>query len=824
MADKGGIGKVDQTTPAERMSRITRNLPPVVARRGPPGLDNRVLFGTGMAGILASLAALSLAAAVDQWGLGLLLAGVALLISSIAIGVQLANRSATPSVVDKSLLIAAMDSDSLGRAITDRDGHMVSANHTYRHLCFGRVPAPRDLGLDIAESRQAMKEISASLADTGKGWGILEIRSRGRSRKLEVSCRTYGLYILWAVKQADPDMLLQQAISDARQNLCPLMDALSLGVVVRNNAGQIRYLSKVACDLLGLDEARARSLNWSDIADEGGSLVNPDSEELLDVEALDSRVPGLNEKYPIGWLTLLRKRLAAPVRSTADGPAVSTIFAEAPFAVVILNAKAELRDFNRAFQDLFGEIAGREIAEGEDFAALVPKAERDEFVINLKKAVGGNPPQLPMELRYGKDDDTIVQVYFSAAGAGQKRRAILYLIDTTEQRSLEIQFVQAQKMQAVGQLAGGIAHDFNNLLTAIIGFCDLLLMRHGPGDQSFSDLMQVKQNASRAANLIRQLLAFSRRQTLRPTVLVVTDVLAEISNLIRRLIGENITFEVSHGRDLGAVKADQGQFEQVIINLVVNARDAMEGGGKLTVTTRNVGPKESGELGYKVMPAGDYVLISVADTGPGIPEENIAKLFEPFFTTKEVGKGTGLGLSTVYGIVKQSGGFIFARSEPGEGATFDIYLPVYTPEEADKAASAAEEAGEETPVRDLTGNETILIVEDEDAVRLFASRALANKGYTVLEAISGEAALELIDAHDGEIDLLLSDVVMPGMDGPSLVEKVLEMRPGMKVILISGYAEEEFRKKLHEGDFSFLPKPFSLQELAERVKAVLEEA
>ncbi len=822
MADKGGIPNRDKATGPERMSQITRNLPPVVARRGPPGLDNRVLFGTGMAGILASLAALSLAFAVDQWGLGLLLAGAALLISSIAIGVQLANRSATPSVVDKSLLIAAMDSDSLGRAITDRDGHMVSANHTYRSLCFGRVPAPRDLGLDIADSRQAMKEISASLTETGKGWGILEIRSRGRSRTLEVSCRTYGLYILWAVKQADPEVLLRQAISEARQRLCPLLDGLSLGLVVRNNDGKMRYLSATAGELLGLDEERARGLNWSEIADEGGSLTNPDSEELLDVEAMDFRVPGLNEKHPIGWLSVLRKRSAVPARVGEDGPAVSTIFDEAPFAVVILNAKAELRDFNRAFQELFSEITGREIAEGEDFAAHVPEAERDEFATNLKMAVGGKPPQLPMELRYGRDDDTIIQVYFSAAGAGQKRRAILYLIDVTEQRSLEIQFVQGQKMQAVGQLAGGIAHDFNNLLTAIIGFCDLLLMRHGPGDQSFSDLMQVKQNASRAANLFRQLLAFSRRQTLRPTVLVVTDVLAETSNLIRRLIGEKIAFEVVHGRDLGAVKADQGQFEQVIINLAVNARDAMEGSGKLTITTRNVGPKESAALGYKVMPPGDYVLISVADTGPGIPEENIPKLFEPFFTTKEVGKGTGLGLSTVYGIVKQTGGFIFARSTPGEGAAFDIYLPTYVPT-AEEAAEATGTAGEEQEsVRDLTGKETILIVEDEDAVRLFASRALANKGYTVLEAISGEAALEVIGSHSGRIDLLLSDVVMPGMDGPSLVEKVLELRPEIKVILISGYAEQEFRKKLHEGDFSFLPKPFSLQELAERVKVVLE--
>src|SRR6185437_16020717 len=326
-----------------------------------------------------------------------------------------------------------------------------------------------------------------------------------------------------------------------------------------------------------------------------------------------------------------------------------------------------------------------------------------------------------------------------AAEDGQSG-VILHFIDTTEQKSLEVQFAQSQKMQAVGQLAGGVAHDFNNLLTAMIGFCDLLLLRFRPGDPSFADIMQIKQNANRAANLVRQLLAFSRQQTLQPRVLNITDVLAELSHLLRRLIGENIELKMVHGRDLGLVKVDQGQLEQVIINLVVNARDAMRGGGTLTVRTSNITNADPTHSGHEIMPPGDYVLIEVEDTGEGIPKENLVRIFEPFFSTKEVGSGTGLGLSTVYGIVKQTGGFVFVDSAPGRGATFTIYLPRHQASEA-LLAPRNELAEGGATARDLTGAGTVLLVEDEDPVRLFSARALRNKGYRVIEAKSGEAAL-----------------------------------------------------------------------------------
>jgi signal transduction histidine kinase/ActR/RegA family two-component response regulator len=387
---------------------------------------------------------------------------------------------------------------------------------------------------------------------------------------------------------------------------------------------------------------------------------------------------------------------------------------------------------------------------------------------------------------------------------------------------LEAQLAQTLRLQAVGQLAGGIAHDFNNLLTAMIGFCDLLLLRHRPGDQSFADVMQIRQNANRAASLVRQLLAYSRQQTLQPRVISLSEVLAELAHLLRRLIGGAIDLKLEHGRDIHPVMVDQGQVEQVVINLVVNARDAMPEGGTLTIRTGNLTAAAPIPAVGEMLPAGDYARIDIVDTGSGIPPEIIDRIFEPFFSTKPVGAGTGLGLATVYGIVKQSGGHVAIDSKLGAGTTFSIFLPRYA---ESAGAAAARREGVEEAARDLTGAGTILLVEDEDAVRLFSARALRNKGYKVIEARSGEAAL-VIMGQDGEpIDLLITDVVMPEMDGPALVEEVRSRRPDMKVIFISGYAESAFRQRASDGSMlHFLAKPFSLKQLATKVKDVLEES
>jgi two-component system cell cycle sensor histidine kinase/response regulator CckA len=387
-----------------------------------------------------------------------------------------------------------------------------------------------------------------------------------------------------------------------------------------------------------------------------------------------------------------------------------------------------------------------------------------------------------------------------------------------DSRRFEAQLAQTLRLKAVGQLAGGIAHDFNNLLTVMIGFCDLLLLRHPPGDSSFSDIMQVRQNAERAANLVRQLLAYSGRQTLQPRVVALADVLAELAPLLRRLVGRHVELRLEQGSNLDPVLVDPGQLEQVITNLAVNARDAMPAGGSLTIRTGQLKLLASLPAAGESVPPGDYVHIDVIDTGTGIAPEIIDRIFEPFFTTKRVGAGTGLGLAMVYGIVKQSGGYLSLDSTVGHGSAFRIYLPRHL----EKATSLTRREVEEDS-RDLTGSGTVMLVEDEEAVRMFGARALRNKGYKVIEAASGRAALDLMSSSADPIDLLITDVVMPEIDGPALVEEFRAARPGLKVIFISGYAESTFRNATDGASLHFLAKPFSLRQLAAKVKDVLGE-
>ena len=494
------------------------------------------------------------------------------------------------------------------------------------------------------------------------------------------------------------------------------------------------------------------------------------------------------------------------------------LFQEAPVGIGFLKGDGSIAECNDAFRAMLAptvwNLTGRRLVD------LVASEDRRNVETALFEHAGEAPRHAP-EVR-GTDGESVCTLFATEfEDIEEDTRHVVHLIDATEQKKLELQFAQSQKMQAIGQLAGGVAHDFNNLLTAMIGFCDLLLLRHRPGDQSFADLMQIKQNANRAASLVRQLLAFSRQQTLRPSVLSVTDVLAELSHLLRRLLGETIELDISHGRDLHHVKVDQGQLEQVIINLAVNGRDAMgEEGGHLSVTTQNVSVQEPIAREGETVPPGDYVLIAITDTGEGIPKGHLDRIFEPFFSTKEFGAGTGLGLSTVYGIVKQTGGFILVDSTVGAGTSFKIYLPSYR----ESAAEAAARQQSQPQARDLTGMGTLLLVEDEDAVRSFAARALRKKGYTVKEAASGEEALEIMDGDSLHVDVLITDVVMPTLDGPALAKQARQRQEDLKVIFISGYTEDSFRQHL-DGDteVSFLSKPFSLKQLAGAVKQVLHD-
>jgi two-component system cell cycle sensor histidine kinase/response regulator CckA len=481
-----------------------------------------------------------------------------------------------------------------------------------------------------------------------------------------------------------------------------------------------------------------------------------------------------------------------------------------PLGIGILNEKEQLIFVNTAFQEQIANSLS--VPSLAPFLDYIPPEYQKEIHQWLQKESA-----LPFEIPFSNMTIAFYKTHLNSAENPEK---IIYGIDVTEQKKLELQFVQSQKMQAVGQLAGGIAHDFNNLLTAMIGFCDFLLLRHLPGDQSFTDIMQIKQNANRAANLVRQLLAFSRQQALRPKVLDITEILTELTVLLRRLIGANIELKMIHDRHIGMVKADQGQLEQVIINLAVNARDAMKNGGQLLIETSLYTVKQREEKNGEVLPPGNYVLITVKDSGSGIPPEIIGRIFEPFFSTKEIGSGTGLGLSTVYGIVKQTGGFITVQSQEDQGTQFDIFLP-----QSEENLSSLETSTDlHDPKKDLTGSGTILLVEDEDGVRLFAVRALRNKGYEVFEANSGEVALEILQ-NNPQIRLMITDVVMPKIEGPELMNRARLIKPDLKVIFISGYTEDAFRERLQtEQHIHFLSKPFTLKELAAKVKDIFEHS
>lgn len=438
----------------------------------------------------------------------------------------------------------------------------------------------------------------------------------------------------------------------------------------------------------------------------------------------------------------------------------------------------------------------------------------------LREAIEGRGGYVSQFLRgRGDNHDTFVQVTLNTAGGMGDPHLIAVLNDVTELKTLEAQFVQSQKMQAIGQLAGGVAHDFNNLLTAISGHCDLLLLRHDQGDQNYGDLIQIHQNSNRAASLVGQLLAFSRKQNLQPEVIDLRDTLSDLTHLLNRLVGEKVILTLSHAQDLETIKADKRQLEQVLMNLVVNARDAMPEGGEIRVITQNVTYTQQVQRDRAIISPGEYVLVKVIDEGHGIPPEKLPKIFEPFYTTKRTGEGTGLGLSTAYGIVKQTGGFIFAESEVDRGTEFSLLFPVHAvtvapaPTPAPALPKASTEADEGV----------VLLVEDEAPVRAFASRALRLRGYTVLEADCAEAALAMLADPELLVDIFVTDVIMPGMDGPTWVREALTERPDTQVVFVSGYAEDAFGDEGNQIPNSvFLPKPFSLNDLTVTVRSQLD--
>jgi PAS domain S-box-containing protein len=431
-----------------------------------------------------------------------------------------------------------------------------------------------------------------------------------------------------------------------------------------------------------------------------------------------------------------------------------------------------------------------------------------------RRAIDGEPTTFHVEW---KGSSYTCHVEPLRTAEGELQGAICMALDITDRRQLEEQLRQAQKMEAVGRLAGGIAHDFNNLLMVIQGYADLMTERLAEGDPLRRNAEQIQTASQRATSLTRQLLAFSRKQMLAPKVLSIQSVVGDMEKILRRLIGEDVQLETSSVPDLGLVKADRSQIEQVILNLAVNARDAMPEGGRLTIETANVDLDESFSHSSVMLSPGPYVMLAVTDNGCGMDAETQAHIFEPFFTTKEKGKGTGLGLATVYGIVKQSGGYVWVYSEPGRGTSFKVYLPRVWDEQATPGRDRRIE-GHALP----QGTETILLVEDERGVRELAREYLEMTGYTVIEAENGHTALELAGLHSGPIHLLMTDVVMPGISGRELSERVKSIRPGIRVLFMSGYTDQAVvHHGILETDAVLLQKPFTVAALAAKLRDIL---
>ncbi len=756
---------------------------------------------------------------------------------------------------------AIADSSPDGLLVTDSELRIRYANDSYRALSGARTTnelrsierlftGSPDVSESVYRLSQAAKSGSRAseelrLAPSPSGEGDVAWY-RIRVRPLEGVAKS-GM-TLWTISDETREHDRHESFFQDLQHAIDYLDHAPAGFFSAEPDGAIAHMNATLAGWLDYDLAQfgVGRLKIDDVlAGDGGAMLTMMSGQpggvttqtfdvdlksrqgrLLPVRIIH-RVAFSSDGAPGPSRSVVINRAATEIRGEdlrAAEVRFARIFNSTPVAIAALDSSGALLRPNAAFARLAPE-AFKSHAGAERSTIFDLIAERDHAALRaaIEAAAQGKGEIAPLDVTLeGAGAARSARLFVSAADpqGDEGASATVFALDTTEQRTLQENLAQSQKMQAIGQLAGGVAHDFNNVLTAIIGYSDLLLANHRPTDPSFQDIMQIKQNANRAAGLVRQLLAFSRRQTLRPQTLRLNDVLSELQMLLRRLVGETIQLDVVHSRDLWLVKADLNQFEQVIVNLVVNARDAMTDGGKITLRTRNFPASECAGLKDMAVASADYVLVEVQDTGHGIPAEVRAKIFEPFFTTKEVGKGTGLGLSMVYGIVKQTGGYVFCDSEPGAGATFRILLPRLVEGEAEAEEPVKKESAK--TAADLTGRGAVLLVEDEEAVRAFASRALTSRGYTVLEAETGLEALRVVEKADGKIDLIVSDVIMPEMDGPTMLTELRRRGFAAKVVFVSGYADDAFARNLPEGqEFVFLPKPFTLKQLIETVKGAM---
>ena len=771
-----------------------------------------VIAGLSAAGLVLAMIGNMLVAA-SFLGAAIVVIGAVIAWRMLAPGARVAARA-----IDWDFTRAVAQTSDDAVAVTDRAGRLVCANDAYDAL-FEGFPTPPGLPLDES--------------------GVAALTEAGRSAWRDGSAQAdrlvaNGLRVSAQVSRAgdEADMLVWRFVTAPEYDLAQTAERLIDGPTGDRLGGSGIMAALISAD--GRIRASNRVLRVRAIGDEHEAIEGRDfarflitdsrglvrfaREGLLGTPLRVLQVPFVEGDDAPVLVVLLDDEEDAPAIGASASAHVRSLVSLMPFGMALVDRDGRFIQMNDSFLRAAGvNGAAPPLYPGD----LVVREDKAAVADAIRRFAGGLTHSTDMAVRLKDHPDEPVALTIAGARGLGDAAVLLSLKDNSEESRLKREVAQATKMQAVGQLAGGVAHDFNNILTAVIGHCDLMLMRHSPGDSDYDDIQQIRTNSNRAAGLTRQLLAFSRQQTLRPQILQLPDVVSEVSNLLKRLMGETVRLDMMHGRNLGPVRADPGQLEQVVVNLAVNARDAIlsanpRGGGTLTITTRGVSATEVRQMASDILPVADYTALIVQDTGTGSPPDILPKIFEPFFTTKEFGKGTGLGLSTVYGIVKQSGGYIFAESQPGQGATFSIFLPVH-------AAPAAPRLTAPKPAAkpaDLWGTGTILLVEDEDMVRAVAERALTRQGYTVLTAENGEIALEVM-AKNGRPDLLITDVVMPTMDGPTMVRHARDKYPDLPIVFMSGYAEEQLRKSIDLDNVEFLPKPFSVQQLAEAARDVL---
>jgi two-component system cell cycle sensor histidine kinase/response regulator CckA len=781
-----------------------------------PRIDSTPLDGWGRWLVPALLGAAAVTAAVLLILYGLPLVGGAAILAGIGGIAAVLRKSgggkshAEPLEVgpDYSLVGSALGLSRDPVALTDGEGSLLVVNSAYRER-FGSTPPLKVAAGD--EDLQGLK-LAQSMAWRDGGGCVAGVETIAGVSPVEVDrAGALGDLLLW--RFPEPPALDPLAVAMRRLEGVTgerLASAGVLAAVVDAKGSIVAANSLFAERAFGNDRA-SHGQRFSELVEMG------EDDQMRLIAEGDSAQPVHAVHVPAdssgeggaGTFLLFDTGGGASVAHSSNLQALLDVL---PVGLALVDRDGRFLTMNGAFRHAAGlKGSSMPVYPGD----LVVKEDKAPVADAVRRNARGPAMSGDLAVRLANQPSEPVALTIAGLRGLGDAAVLLLLKDNSEEAKLKRQVAQATKMQVVGQLAGGVAHDFNNILTAIIGHSDLMLMRHTPGDSDYDDIQQIKSNSNRAAGLTRQLLAFSRQQTLRPQVLQLPDVVSEVSHLLKRLLGETVELVVKHGRSLGPIRADPGQLEQVIVNLAVNARDAMaaKGGGVLTIQTYAVKSEQVAELGSDILPIADYSALSVADTGTGIPPSVLGKIFEPFFTTKEVGKGTGLGLSTVYGIVKQSGGFIFADSKVSEGTRFVIYLPVHREEAGTRRARTAEK----TKKDELWGSGTVLLVEDEPMVRSVAERALTRHGYTVITADNGEDALEII-ARNEPIDLLISDVVMPGMDGPTMVREARQSRPDLKILFMSGYAEEQLRKSIDIENVNFLPKPFSVTDLAEAAR------